>query len=120
MTLALDNVDGAGAGENIADQIADGIENNSDRITAVIEAAVERAFGDAKTAVAVKTSAISQNVSASVPAEHQSGGVLSANEKTVEKIVYRDVTLVWKDGQTLAQIVNNENKMTGIQGGTHD
>lgn len=120
MELALDNVDGAGAGENIADQIADGIETNSDRITAAIEAAVERAFGDAKTAVNVKTSAISQNVSASVPAEHQSGGVLSANEKTVEKIVYRDVTLVWKDGQTLAQIVNNENKMTGIQGGTHD
>lgn len=118
MTLALDNVDGAGAGEDIADQIADGIENNSDVISDAVEKAVSEGMSDIKAAVEVKTSAIQQNVSASVPAS----GTTSSEQPVVreihtEKIIYRDCKLVWKDGRALAEIVDGENKKIGIQGG---
>ena len=118
MTLALDNVDGAGAGEDIADQIADGIENNSDVISDAVEKAVSEGMSDIKAAVEVKTSAIQQNVSASVPAS----GTTSSEQPVVreihtEKIIYRDCKLVWKDGRALAEIVDSENKKIGIQGG---
>lgn len=119
MELALDNVDGTGAGEDIAGQVADGIENNSAAISDAVENAVSEGMSDIKAAVDVKTSAVYSNVSASVPA----AGTAPQSEQTVreihtEKIIYRDVKLVWKDGRTLAAIVDSENKLIGIQGGS--
>ena len=119
MMLAIDNVDGIDAGEDIADQIADGIENNSTAISSAVENAVSKGMSDITAAVDIKTSAILQNVSASVPAAHQSEQELvPAREIHTEKIIYRDVKLVWKDGRTLAAIVDSENKLIGIQGGS--
>ena len=118
MELALGDVDGVDAGEDIAGQIADGIENNSAAISAAVEKAISEGMSDIKAAVDVKTSAIQQNVSASVPASADSGsGDSPVREIHTEKIIYRDVKLLWKDGRSLAEIVNNENKIIGIQGG---
>ena len=70
-------------------------------------------------AVDIKTSAISQNVSAGVPAAHQAEQEqVPAREIHTEKIIYRDVKLVWKDSRALAEIVDTENKIIGIQGGS--
>ena len=119
MMLAIDNVDGIDAGEDIADQIADGIENNSTAISGAVENAVSKGMSDITAAVDIKTSAILQNVSASVPAAHQAEQEQApVREIRTEKIIYRDVKLVWKDGRTLAAIVDSENKLIGIQGGS--
>jgi hypothetical protein len=119
MMLAIDNVDGIDAGEDIADQIADGIENNSTAISGAVENAVSKGMSDITAAVDIKTSAILQNVSASVPAANQAEQEQEpVREIRTEKIIYRDVKLVWKDGRALAEIVDTENKIIGIQGGS--
>lgn len=118
MELALDNVDGVDAGEDIADQIADGIDNNSTAISTAVENAVSEGMSDITAAVDIKTSAISQNVSASVPTAFQAEQEQEpVREIRTEKIIYRDVKLVWKDGRALAEIVDTENKIIGMQGG---
>lgn len=119
MRFTLGDADGFDTGVTLAGQIADGIDNNSTAISNAVENAVSEGMSDITAAVDIRTSAISQNVSAGVPAANQSDQEQEpVREIRTEKIIYRDVKLVWKDGRALAEIVDTENKIIGIQGGS--
>ena len=115
ITSALDS---EAIGEDIADGIAEGISSNADVISDAIEDAVNRADPDLRAAVDIvssdrsKAAAEAPAPTAVVSAGTTPGTVTAAAPTTL------NVVLKWKDGRTLAEIVNTENRNITIQGGT--
>ena len=115
ITSALDS---EAMGEDIADGIAEGISSNADVISDAIEDAVNRADPDLRAAVDIvssdrsKAAAEAPAPTAAVSAGTTPGTVTAAAPTTL------NVVLKWRDGRTLAEIVNAENRNITIQGGT--
>ena len=114
ISLGLDNIDGTEAGKSIADGIADGIKDNSSVISSAVADAVNAAM---QFAVNYRQSAVSGNVSASVPAVSSTESVGNATANSTQNIQLVPVTLLWKDGKMLAEIVNAENTKANIRSG---
>lgn len=115
ITSALDS---EAIGEDIADGIAEGISSNADVISDAIEDAVNRADPDLRTAVDIVSSDRSKAAAeAPAPTAAVSAGTTPGAAPAGAPIVL-NVALKWKDGRTLAEIVNTENRNITIQGGT--
>lgn len=114
ISLGLDNIDGTEAGKSIADGIADGIKDNSSVISSAITDAVNAAM---QLAVNYRQSAVSGNVSASVPVSGNTETTNSAAVNSTQNIQLVPVNLLWKDGKVLAEIVNAENTKANIRSG---
>lgn len=114
ISLGLDNIDGTEAGKSIADGIADGIKDNSSVISSAVADAVNAAM---QFAVNYRQAAVSDNVSASVPAVSSTESVGNAAANSTQNIQLVPVNLLWKDGKMLAEIVNAENTKANIRSG---
>ena len=115
ITSALDS---EAIGEDIADGIAEGISSNADVISDAVEDAVNRADPDFRAAVDIVSSDRSKAAAeAPVPTTSVSAGTTPGAAPAGAPIVL-NVALKWKDGRTLAEIVNTENRNITIQGGT--
>lgn len=111
-------LDGESIGEDIADGIAEGISSNADVISDAIEDAVNRADPDLRTAVDIVSSDRSKAAAeAPAPTAAVTAGTTPGAAPAGTPIVL-NVALKWKDGRTLAEIVNTENRNITIQGGT--
>ena len=110
--------DSEAIGEDIADGIAEGISSNADVISDAVEDAVNRADPDLRAAVDIVSSDRSKSRRRST--RSHSGSVCGDDTGTVAAApIALNVVLKWKDGRTLAEIVNTENRNITIQGGNH-
>lgn len=115
ITSALDS---EAIGEDIADGIAEGISSNADVISDAVEDAVNRADPDLRAAVDIVSSDRSKAAAeAPAPTAAVSAATTPGAAPAGAPIVL-NVALKWKDGRTLAEIVNTENRNITIQGGT--
>ena len=115
ITSALDS---EAIGEDIADGIAEGISSNADVISDAVEDAVNRADPDLRAAVDIVSSDRSKAAAeAPAPTAAVSAGTTPGAAPAGAPIAL-NVILKWKDGRTLAEIVNTENRNIVIQGGT--
>lgn len=115
ITSALDS---EAIGEDIADGIAEGISSNADVISDAVEDAVNRADPDLRAAVDIVSSDRSKAAAeAPAPTAAVSAGATPGTVTAAAPTIL-NVVLKWKDGRTLAEIVNTENRNITIQGGT--
>ena len=114
ITSALDS---EAMGEDIADGIAEGISSNEDAIADAVEAAVAKADPQLRAAVDIVSSDRSK-AAAAAPVYTIAGATTTPGTVTAAAPTTLNVVLKWKDGRTLAEIVNTENRNITIQGGT--